>query len=102
MVLSVGKTERKTKVAEGISCGSTVLIFRNLVKSCVENVSYLGLVTLLSALAQHDSCACIDQAAAPKWNEKLTIPVLQTDTEILIRILNDNTMAKDDEIGRVV
>lgn len=59
VVLSVGKTERKTKVAE-------------------------------------------DQAAAPKWNEKLTIPVLQTDTEILIRILNDNTMAKDDEIGRVV
>jgi hypothetical protein len=59
VVLSVGKTERKTKAAE-------------------------------------------DQAAAPKWNEKLTIPVLQTDTEILIRILNDNTMAKDDEIGRVV
>ena len=40
------------------------------------------------------------------WNETLSLPVVDTDAgpdaELLIRILNDDRLGKDEEMGRVV
>jgi len=59
VVLSIGKTERKSKVAK-------------------------------------------DQPSTPAWNEEFTIPVLDTDTDLLVVIKNDDTLGRDEEMGRVV
>jgi Ca2+-dependent lipid-binding protein len=43
-----------------------------------------------------------DQAETPAWNETFSLPVLDTDTELLVRILNDDTMGRDEEMGHAV
>jgi Ca2+-dependent lipid-binding protein len=43
-----------------------------------------------------------DQAEAPVWNETFSLPVCETDTEVLVRVLNDDTLGRDEEMGRVV
>lgn len=45
-----------------------------------------------------------DQPETPVWNETLSLPVVDTDAdaELLIRILNDDRLGRDEEMGRVV
>lgn len=72
----------------------------------LKNSEYLGksdpYVILSIGTTEFRSKVAEDQATAPVWNEKFVIPALESDTELLIRILNENTMATDDELGRVV
>lgn len=72
----------------------------------LKNSEYFGksdpYVILSIGTTEFRSKVAVDQATAPVWNEKFVIPALQSDTELLIRILNENIMATDDEMGRVI
>lgn len=53
---------------------------------------------------QRKSKVAKDQPETPVWNETLSLPVVDTDAdaELLIRILNDDRLGRDEEMGRVV
>jgi len=61
-------------------------------------------VVLSIGKEQRKSKVAKDQPETPVWNETLSLPVVDTDAdvELLIRILNDDRLGRDEEMGRVV
>lgn len=51
---------------------------------------------------QRKSKPAKDQAQTPEWNETFHLPLLDTDTELLVRVLNDDKFGRDEEMGRAV
>ncbi|KAG0615806.1 hypothetical protein M758_5G068100 [Ceratodon purpureus] len=51
---------------------------------------------------QRKSKPAKDQAESPAWNETFSLPVCDTDSELVVVIRNDDTLGRDEEMGRVV
>lgn len=98
MVVSIGKTERKSKPAKGKVVTSldrpllnvNLFISTNLASGFLSFFPYRGF------------CTWSDQAESPAWDEIFSLPVVDTDTDLLVVVRNDDTLGKDEEMGRVV
>jgi len=59
-------------------------------------------VVLSVGKTQRKSTVAKDQPSTPAWNETFTLPVLETDTELLVTIKNDDTLGRDEEMGHTL
>jgi hypothetical protein len=59
-------------------------------------------VTFTIGKTHQKSKVAKDQPETPAWNETFEMPVFDTDTELLVVIKNDDTLGRDEEMGRVV